>query len=98
MKDKEVKYIVTLNNDTVVDKNFLLRLIDCAERYKKAGSIMAKMICGINKQKEIHIANLERILEEARSTLGWMILERIRATRDAFLPVNTKRRYLLACL
>jgi len=46
------------------------------------------------KQKEIHIANLERTLEEARSTLGWMILERIRATRDAFLPVNTKRRYL----
>jgi len=48
LRDKEVKYIVTLNNDTVVDKNFLLKLIDCAERYKKAGSIMAKMVCGTN--------------------------------------------------
>ena len=48
LKDREVKYIVTLNNDTIVDRNFLIKLIDCAKRYKNAGSIMPKMIWSRN--------------------------------------------------
>ena len=48
LKDREIKYIVTLNNDTVVDGNFLGKLIECAKRHKKAGSVMPKMIWSLN--------------------------------------------------
>lgn len=48
LKDKEVKYIVTLNNDTVLDSNFLIELVECAKRHKKAGSVMPKMIWSRN--------------------------------------------------
>jgi len=48
LKDREVKYIVTLNNDTIVDRNFLIKLIECAKRNKKAGSVMPKMIWSLN--------------------------------------------------
>ncbi len=38
------EYILTLNNDTTVETNFLDELIECAKRHPKAGSIQPKMI------------------------------------------------------
>lgn len=38
------KYIITLNNDTVVKSAFVTNLVQCAEKHKKAGSVMSKML------------------------------------------------------
>lgn len=46
MSDPQCKYIVCLNNDTVVDRDFLRNLILMAEQIKDAGSVQAKMIWG----------------------------------------------------
>lgn len=42
LKDKGVKYIVCLNNDTIVDKNWLKELIKTAEKDKKIGAVSTK--------------------------------------------------------
>jgi len=41
-KDKNVKYIVCLNNDTVVDKDWLKELIKTAEKDEKIGAVSSK--------------------------------------------------------
>lgn len=42
LKDKEIKYIVCLNNDTIVNKNWLKELIKTAEKDKKIGMVTSK--------------------------------------------------------
>jgi len=44
LKNHEIKYIVTLNNDTEVDKDWLRRLIEVAERDKQIGAVGSKML------------------------------------------------------
>ena len=46
MKDKECKYIISLNNDVILDKNFIKELVDCAEKHPTAGSIQSLMLWG----------------------------------------------------
>jgi len=41
-KDQEVEYIVCLNNDTIVDKNWLEELVKTAEKDVKIGSVSSK--------------------------------------------------------
>ncbi|MFA6524979.1 MAG: glycosyltransferase family 2 protein [Patescibacteria group bacterium] len=43
-KDAEIKYVVTLNNDTKADNKFLANLVRLAESNKQIGSIAPKMI------------------------------------------------------
>ncbi|MBT6735414.1 glycosyltransferase family 2 protein [Candidatus Woesearchaeota archaeon] len=42
LKDNKTKYIVCLNNDTIVDKNWLKELIKTADRGKKIGMVSSK--------------------------------------------------------
>lgn len=44
MQEGESNYILTLNNDTTVEPNFLEELVKCAEKHPEAGSIQPKMI------------------------------------------------------
>ncbi|MFN3301842.1 MAG: glycosyltransferase family 2 protein [Patescibacteria group bacterium] len=44
IKEGKSEYILTLNNDTTVEPNFLDELVKCAQKYPKAGSIQPKMI------------------------------------------------------
>ena len=48
-KDKKVKYIVCLNNDTIVDKNWLKELVKTAEKDKKIGAVQSKVLLGDKK-------------------------------------------------
>ena len=41
-KDKDVEYIVCLNNDTIVDKNWLEELVKTAEKNSKIGGVSSK--------------------------------------------------------
>ncbi|MDK2907725.1 MAG: hypothetical protein PWQ87_183 [Candidatus Woesearchaeota archaeon] len=41
-KDKKVEYIVCLNNDTIVDKNWLKELVKTAEKDEKIGMVSSK--------------------------------------------------------
>ena len=42
LKNKDIKYIVCLNNDTIVDENWLMELINIAESDKKIGMVGSK--------------------------------------------------------
>jgi GT2 family glycosyltransferase len=44
IKEGKADYILTLNNDTTVEPDFLDELIKCAQEHPKAGSIQPKMI------------------------------------------------------
>jgi hypothetical protein len=44
LEENKSDYILTLNNDTTVDPNFLNELIKCAQEHPEAGSIQPKMI------------------------------------------------------
>jgi len=44
LKNPEVKYIVTLNNDTETDKDWLKQLIEVAEKDEKIGAVSSKML------------------------------------------------------
>lgn len=47
-EDPECKYIICLNNDTEINKDFLEKLVLTAEKYPNTGSIQSKMIWGQN--------------------------------------------------
>jgi GT2 family glycosyltransferase len=42
--DENIKYIITLNNDTKTQENYLEKMIDCARRHPEAGSIQPKVM------------------------------------------------------
>jgi GT2 family glycosyltransferase len=42
LKDKNIEYIICLNNDTIVDKNWLEELIKIAKRDEKIGGVASK--------------------------------------------------------
>jgi len=44
LKEGKSEYILTLNNDTTVEPNFLDELIKCAQKHPRVGSIQPKMI------------------------------------------------------
>jgi GT2 family glycosyltransferase len=44
LKEGKSEYILTLNNDTTVEPNFLYEVIKCAQKHPRAGSIQPKMI------------------------------------------------------
>ena len=50
-KDKKVEYIVCLNNDTIVDKNWLKELVKTAEKDKKIGAVGSKILFFYDKNK-----------------------------------------------
>lgn len=58
LKDKKVKYICLLNNDTKVDKNFLIELIKFAEKNPKIG-ILGSKIYYMNEPNRINFAGGE---------------------------------------
>lgn len=41
---QNIKYIVTLNNDTYLDNNFLTEMVRCAERHPQAAAIQGKVL------------------------------------------------------
>ncbi len=49
IKEGKSKYIICLNNDTIVEPDFLDKLVDVVEKDPKIGSIQPKMIWGHNK-------------------------------------------------
>lgn len=51
-KDKKVEYIVCLNNDTIVDKNWLRELIKTTEKKENIGAVQSKIF--LEDQKTIH--------------------------------------------
>lgn len=55
-KDKLVEYIVCLNNDAIVDKNWLKELVKTAEKDEKIGAVQSKVLFG--DKKTIHSAGV----------------------------------------
>ena len=47
-EDPDCRFIVCLNNDTVLNIDFLGHLVQCAKNHPKAGSIQSKMLWGKN--------------------------------------------------
>ena len=43
-RDRQVQYVVTLNNDTKPEPDYLAELVACAERHPEAGSVQPKVI------------------------------------------------------
>lgn len=44
IEDKNIKYIITLNNDTKVDVKYIEEMVSCAKRHPGAGSVQPKVI------------------------------------------------------
>ena len=44
MRILKIRYVVTLNNDTVTDENYLEELVLCAEQYPNAAAVQPKII------------------------------------------------------
>jgi GT2 family glycosyltransferase len=44
LKDENIKWVIALNNDTKLDKDYLQEITDCAKRHPDAGSIQPKIL------------------------------------------------------
>ncbi|MGB9837667.1 glycosyltransferase family 2 protein [Methanothermobacter sp.] len=86
MADPECRYIICLNNDTVVLPDFIENLIKEAEKNKNTGSVQAKMIWG-QKNDLMDSAGLEY----SKNGLGF--------NRGAYEPVENfdERARILGC-
>jgi len=52
MKDRKLKYIVLLNNDTIVDKNFLKELVKVAESDEQIGIVQSNILYPVDPSME----------------------------------------------
>lgn len=43
LENKNIKYVIVLNNDTKLDENFIEKIVDCAQKHLDAGSIQPKV-------------------------------------------------------
>ncbi|MFA4817323.1 MAG: glycosyltransferase family 2 protein [Parcubacteria group bacterium] len=44
LADESIRYLITLNNDTRADENYLEKLVECAKNHPEAGSIQSKVL------------------------------------------------------
>jgi len=51
LKDENIKWVIALNNDTKLDKDYLREAVNCAERHPDAGSIQPKILNFFNPNK-----------------------------------------------
>lgn len=68
-KDKGLEYIVCLNNDTIVDKDWLKELVKTAEKDEKIGQIQSKVLFG--DRKTIHSAGAILLPDFASESRGF---------------------------
>lgn len=81
-------YVLLLNNDTEVDKNFVGEMLAAIKRHKKAFSGSARMICYHDRNKLDDAGNYY-------SALGWAYAG---AKERIFIPLRRKGGYLLHAL
>lgn len=43
-EDGDIEYIITLNNDTKIEPDYIEKILECARRHPKAGSIQSKVL------------------------------------------------------
>lgn len=70
VKASDTKYVVFLNNDTAVDKNFLSNLIICADKHPECISINSKLLNFYDRKKIDGVGILINEVGQARS-IGW---------------------------
>lgn len=70
VKASSSKYIILLNNDTSVDRNFLKQLIKCADSHPEVISVNSKLLNFYNKKIIDGVGILINEVGQARS-LGW---------------------------
>ncbi len=69
-KASNAKYVVFLNNDTEVDKNWLKNLINCAENHREAISVNSKILNFYDRKIIDGVGILINEVGQARS-IGW---------------------------
>ncbi len=69
-KDKLVQYIVCLNNDTIVDKNWLKELVKTAEKDEKIGQVQSKVL--LSDKKTIHSVGVRILKDFASENIGFL--------------------------
>ena len=70
VKASNAKYVVFLNNDTEVDKNWLKNLINCAESHREAISVNSKILNFYDRKIIDGVGILINEVGQARS-IGW---------------------------
>jgi len=51
LADPNIKYIITLNNDTLADSKYLEELVECAENHESVGSVQPKILNFYNQDE-----------------------------------------------
>lgn len=51
LEDKNIKYVIVLNNDTKLDEKYIKEMVNCAIRHPEAGSIQPKILNFYDRKK-----------------------------------------------
>lgn len=70
VKRSQARYVILLNNDTTVDKNFVKSLVDCADKHSEVISVNSKLLNFYNKKIIDGVGILINEVGQARS-IGW---------------------------
>lgn len=80
----KAKYVVFLNNDTSVDKNFLKSLIECADLHPEVISVNSKLLNFYNKKIIDGVGILINEIGQARS-IGWQEKDRGQYSSEQYI-------------
>lgn len=70
VKASSAEYVILLNNDTSVDKNWIKSLVECADKYKEIISVNSKLLNFYNRKIIDGVGILINEVGQARS-IGW---------------------------
>lgn len=70
VKASKAEYVIFLNNDTAVDKDFVKNLVACADAHKEVISVNSKLLNFYNRKKIDGVGIIINEVGQARS-IGW---------------------------
>lgn len=84
VKSSKAKYVVFLNNDTSVDKDWLENLIKCADNHKEVISINSKLLNFYNKKIIDGVGIMINEVGQAKS-IGWQQKDRGQYNKEEYI-------------
>ena len=96
LKDKNIKYLVFLNNDTIVDKDWLKKLVEITEKGKQIGMVSSKSLFPNGKIQTIGLS-LEKYLQgsgDGGNSIGFnQDPEKFNREKEVFVPCGVSALY-----
>lgn len=84
VKASQAEYVILLNNDTAADKDFIKKLVECADKHPEVVSVNPKLLNFYERKKIDGVGILINEVGQARS-IGWQEEDRGQYNKEEYI-------------